>query len=59
MIVGKDVENYTWDAYHGVRMGNIGEPLKHIELEPLPETAPVEAPVTAPTPEPEPALEPA
>ena len=37
-------------------MGDIGEPVKHIELEPLPEEAPVEAPpVETPDKEPVPA----
>lgn len=36
---------YTWPA----RMGDIGEPVRHIEIEPLPETAPVHEPT--PTPE--------
>jgi hypothetical protein len=33
-----------------IRNGNIGEPVRHVEFEPLPETAPVEAPVEAPAP---------
>lgn len=33
---------------HTIRSGDIGEPQRHIELEPLPEEAPVELPVTAP-----------
>jgi hypothetical protein len=34
-------------------MGDIGEPLKRIELEPFPETVPIEQPLPLPTPEPE------
>lgn len=37
-------------------MGNIGEPVRHVELEPLPPVeVPTEAPVEAPVPEPVPA----
>lgn len=36
-------------------MGDIGNPLRHIELEPIPETAPVEAPEVTPAQEPVPA----
>lgn len=37
-------------------MGNIGEPVRHVEFEPLPETAPIEEPAVAPAePEPVPA----
>jgi hypothetical protein len=36
-------------------MGNIGKPVRHIELEPLPE----EAPVAEPSPDIAPAVEPA
>lgn len=39
-------------------MGDIGEPLKHIELEPLPDTVPVQEPA-APSVEPAPAPAPA
>lgn len=34
-------------------MGNLGEPVRHVEFEPLPEQAPVEAPVEVPAAEPE------
>ena len=36
-------------------MGNIGKPVRRIDLEPLPEEAPVEEPVVVPEPETEPA----
>ena len=36
-----------------IRMGDIGEPVRKIEFEPLPQTAPVEEPA-APKPEREP-----
>lgn len=32
-------------------MGNIGEPVRHIEFEPMPETAPIHEPSPAKTPE--------
>lgn len=32
-------------------MGDIGQPVRHIELEPLPEETPIEAPIEAPIPE--------
>lgn len=32
-------------------MGDIGEPVKHIEFEPLPTTAPIAEPSVAPIPE--------
>lgn len=35
-----------------IRNGNIGEPQRHIELEPMPETAPIEEPA-APAVQPE------
>ena len=38
---------------HDIRGGNIGEPQKHVEFEPLPEAAPVEEPA-APVREAEP-----
>lgn len=31
-------------------MGDIGEPLRHIEIEPMPRTAPVHEPSPAPAP---------
>lgn len=37
-----------------LRMGDIGEPKREIEFDPLPEEAPVEAPAPATTPAPEP-----
>jgi hypothetical protein len=37
------------------RLGDIGEPLRHIEIEPIPETAPVHEPAPIHTPEPAPA----
>lgn len=36
-----------------VRMGDIGEPVKHIELEPMPESEPIKEPTPAPAPMPE------
>lgn len=33
-------------------MGDIGEPIKHIELEPLPTSVPVEEPAAPAVPEP-------
>ena len=37
-----------------MRMGDIGEPVRKIDLEPLPETAPIQEPSTpAPVQEPE------
>jgi hypothetical protein len=35
----------------GEIMGDIGEPVRHVEFEPFPETAPIEEPA-APTPAP-------
>lgn len=35
-------------------MGDIGEPVRHIEFEPIPETAPLTEPGPAQTPEEEP-----
>jgi hypothetical protein len=43
----------------GPWMGDIGEPLKRIELEPLPEVVPIEAPVPQPIAVPEPEKVPA
>lgn len=40
-----------------ITMGNIGEPVKHIELEPIPTTEPVREPSPAPA-TPAPAQEP-
>ena len=42
-------------TYETVRMGNIGEPVRRIEFEPIPETAPAEAPAQTPEREPVPA----
>lgn len=39
----------AFDAFsREIRAGDIGEPQKHVEMEPMPESAPVEAPVEAP-----------
>lgn len=35
----------------GFRMGDIGEPVRHIEFEPIPTTEPVREPSPAPVPE--------
>jgi hypothetical protein len=32
-------------------MGDIGRPVRHIELEPLPEETPIEAPAVVPEPQ--------
>ena len=39
-------------------MGDIGKPLKRIELEPMPETAPIQEPMPETAPAEAPALEP-
>jgi hypothetical protein len=46
------------DRFSDVRSGNIGEPQKHVEFEPMPEASPVQEPA-APAVAPEPVSVPA